>query len=322
MKSFFLGVATTVLVVMAVFADGLWAQQPASGVPLASTDARPAAIRGSTAFRLPWDSSVDARGEQAGEPTSETIAKHPLFPALQFAAGVAGQIHQQVHDYTCILIKRERIEDQLQDFQTMRVRARCGRTADGGPPVPFSVFLEFLGPPKVRGRRVLFVAGENNNKMLARNGGKRFNFVIVKLDPLSEAATRESLVPITEMGFESMTRMLMRLLKENIHRDPSGANSRLAFYKNAKVNDRTCTRISVRHPDPSPALGFSSADVYVDDEFHVPIRLEAYAWPLHANGPPQLLFEYTYEDLRVNVGLTSADFQASLLQSTPAPPKD
>ena len=64
-------------------------------------------------------------------------------------------------------------------------------------------------------------------------------------------------------------------------------------------------------------MGFSSADVYVDDELHVPIRLEAYAWPLRPNGPAQLLFEYTYEDLQINVGLTSADFQPSLLQSPP-----
>jgi hypothetical protein len=322
MKSLSFGIATTVVVVFGLFTDGLSAQQPATGVPLASTEARPAAVRGSTAFRLPWDSSLDRHGEEADGPTARAIAKHPLFPALQFAAGVADQIHKQVHDYTCILIKRERIEDQLQDFQTMQVRLRCGRIADGQAAVPFSVFLEFIAPSKIRGRKVLFVAGENGDKMLARNGGKRFNFVILKIDPLSEASTRESLVPITEMGFENMTRMLMRLLKENIQRDPSGANSRLAFYRNAKVNERTCTRISVRHPEPSPELGFSSADVYVDDELHVPIRLEAYAWPLRPNGPAQLLFEYTYEDLQLNVGLTSADFLPSLLQSPPSPPKD
>jgi hypothetical protein len=238
---------------------------------------------------------------------------------LDYAAGVAHKIHEQVHDYRCILIKRERIEDELQDFQTMRVWARCAHSVANEAPVRFSVFLEFLGPPKVRGRRVLFVEGENGDKMLARNGGKRFNFVIVKLDPRGEAAMRESLVPITEMGFENMTRMLMRLLKENIHHDPSGTNSHLAFYKNAKVNERTCTRISVTHPQPNPELGFSSADVYVDDELQVPIRLEAYAWPVRAGGPARLLFEYTYESLEMDVGLTSADFQASLLQSAATP---
>jgi hypothetical protein len=96
----------------------------------------------------------------------------------------------------------------------------------------------------------------------------------------------------------------------------------LAFYKNAKVNQRTCTRISVRHPELNPDLGFSSADVYVDDELHVPIRLEAYAWPQRPNGPPQLLFEYTYEDLQTNVGLTSADFLPSLLQAPATPPQE
>ena len=51
----------------------------------------------------------------------------------------------------------------------------------------------------------------------------------------------------------------------------------------------------------------------------MPIRLEAYAWPIRPDGPSQLLFEYTYENLDINVGLTSADFQPSVLQSPARP---
>jgi hypothetical protein len=293
-------------------------QQQAPAVPLAVHNANSTGTsERATSFRLPWEDVIKDRG-QATEPAREAIAKHPLYPAVVYAERVIKQIHADVRDYECNIIKRERIEDELQDFQTMRARVRCGSSAEAGrPAVPFSVFLEFLGPPKVRGRRVLFVAGENGGKMLARNGGKRFNYVIVKLDPISEASMRESLVPITEIGFENMTRILVRLLEENIERDPAGANSHLAFYKNAKVNDRTCTRISVRHPEPNSELVFSSADVFVDDALHVPIRLEAYAWPGRPDGPPKLLFEYTYEGLAINVGLSSADFQPALLQAPP-----
>jgi hypothetical protein len=175
-----------------------------------------------------------------------------------------------------------------------------------------------LGPAKIRGRKVLYVAGQNEGKMLARNGGRHFNYVIARLDPRSEAAMKESLVPITELGFENMTRILIRLLEDNIQHDPNGTDSHLAFYKGAKVNQRVCTRVAVTHPKPNAELEFSSADVYVDDELHVPIRLEAYAWPAFEGDKPRPLFEYTYEDLRINVGLTDADFQSSLLQPKPA----
>ena len=214
------------------------------------------ADRETAAFRIPWENSLEQRGGQRGGAAARIGRQASSLSSLCNMPPVSPTTFMSdVHDYTCILIKRERIEDELQDFQTMRARVRCDRLAVGQPAVPFSVFLEFLGPPKVRGRKVLFVAGENDNKMLARNGGKRFNFVIVKLDPVSEAAMRESLVPITEMGLENMTRMLMRLLKENIDHDPAGKNSHLAFYKNAKVNERTCTRISVKHPATQSRAG-------------------------------------------------------------------
>ena len=267
-----------------------------------------------TSFRLPWETLSDDERRKLAEAVSAN-PHHPLLPAVDYARTVADDLHRHVRDYTCILIKRERIQDRLQDFQSMRVRLRVARPAvDNSPAVPLSVYLDFLGPPKIRGRKVLFVAGQNNGKMLARNGGKRFNYVIVRIDPRSDAALRESLVPISEMGFENMTQILIRLLDENIRHDPSGGNSHLAFYKNAKVNDRTCTRIAVSHPEQNAALGFNTADVFVDDELHIPIRLQAYGWPTRPDGPRPLLFEYTYEDIRLNVGLTSADFTIGLLE--------
>ena len=35
---------------------------------------------------------------------------------------------------------------------------------------------------------------------------------------------------------------------------------------------------------------------------------ELYGWPTQAGGQPPLVEEYTYRDVRVNVGLTDADF--------------
>ena len=45
-----------------------------------------------------------------------------------------------------------------------------------------------------------------------------------------------------------------------------------------------------------------------DDELQIPIRYESYDWPQKEGGQPVLLEEYTYTDLKVNVGLTDKDF--------------
>ena len=51
----------------------------------------------------------------------------------------------------------------------------------------------------------------------------------------------------------------------------------------------------------------SSRQVYIDKENNLPIRFEAYDWPKGGKAP-DLMEEYTYSDLRVNVGLTPRDF--------------
>ena len=218
-----------------------------------------------------------------------------------------------VRDYSCLLVKRERIEGDLLDLQYIRARVRTGAAA-GGSQEPYSVFLEFMAPTKIKGRKVLFIEGRNDNKMLVRNGGKRFNFVTVRVDPNSDAALSESLVPITQIGFANVTDSLIKLIQQDIQRDPAGANTKVKFYRKAKINNRVCTRISVLHPAPDTGMEFAEANAFVDDELHVPIRVEALLWPKTAGGAKPLLFEYTYTDLQLNVGLTDEDFRPSLLE--------
>ena len=79
------------------------------------------------------------------------------------------------------------------------------------------------------------------------------------------------------------------------------------------MDGQICTRIRVIHPKPDENLSFHIANVYVDDELRVPIRVEGYGWPNDEDEAPPLLEEYTFTRLWLNVGLTDADFQPSLV---------
>lgn len=48
----------------------------------------------------------------------------------------------------------------------------------------------------------------------------------------------------------------------------------------------------------------------MDDEYNLPIRYEAYDWPRNGDSVSQddLLEEYTYVNLKTNVGLSDRDF--------------
>jgi outer membrane lipoprotein-sorting protein len=50
------------------------------------------------------------------------------------------------------------------------------------------------------------------------------------------------------------------------------------------------------------------AEVSVDDELGIPIRYGAYDFPKEEGGKPQLLEQYVYTDVAINVGLTDKDF--------------
>ena len=53
---------------------------------------------------------------------------------------------------------------------------------------------------------------------------------------------------------------------------------------------------------------FHLARIFVDDELNLPIRYESYDWPEKPGGPPELIEEYTYLNLKLNNGFTDADF--------------
>jgi hypothetical protein len=66
--------------------------------------------------------------------------------------------------------------------------------------------------------------------------------------------------------------------------------------------------IESTHPQKHPSYLFHKIKVYIDREHGLPIRFEAYDWPKRPGHAPELLEEYTYDKLRLNVGLTDHDF--------------
>ena len=75
---------------------------------------------------------------------------------------------------------------------------------------------------------------------------------------------------------------------------------------NARVKDTSAPSwksCNLQHPD----LEFYKAQVFIDDKLNLPIRYIAYDWPESA-APLEVLEEYNYLNLQVNVGLTNKDF--------------
>ena len=149
--------------------------------------------------------------------------------------------------------------------------------------------------------------------MLVRNGGSRFNYLTFRLEPTSAAVLRESRYPITELGLDVFMERLIEQTLSDIRNDPEGENSRLTFFHQASINKRPCLHIQVVHPKRANNLSCHLANIYIDSELHMPIRIETYDWPKEGDDKPILEEEFTFTRLQLNVGLSDADFGPSVL---------
>jgi len=228
---------------------------------------------------------------------------HPLLPVVSYAKQRLRQIDSQVVDYTCTLVKRERIAGQVASPACASVKVRHQQVRDGEVVVPFSVYMRFSAPSREKGREAVYVQGQHQDRVIGHNGLRAAN-VTLAVPPRSPLAMRGHHYPITEMGLRNMIQRLLEVAQEDLAYD----EAEVEYFSGAKLNDRVCTMIQVTHPVPRDHFRYHRARVFIDDELRLPIRYASYDWPKEVGGKPRLIEEYTFLDLKVNVGLTDRDF--------------
>jgi hypothetical protein len=239
-----------------------------------------------------------------GADEAEPAKEHPLIPVIRAASEHYQRMEQEIRDYSCTLVKRERIDGILLDPEYINVLLRHQQVRQGRVETPFSVHLRFLAPEELKGREVVYVHGRNGGKLIARKGGPRFAFMTRAVAPDSELAMQRNRYPITDIGIKNLIRKLLEVAYEDLQYD----ECEVRYYAGAKVNGRTCTAIQVTHPVRRKHFRYHIARIFIDDELQVPVRYASYDWPKQEGGRPILLEEYTYLNLKLDVGLTDWDF--------------
>ena len=241
-------------------------------------------------------------------------ASHPLDWVLKFAHDERAYLQRTVRDFTCRVTKRERIEGELQDYRYIDMWVREQTRANPRVTQPPSVLLEFLGPSEIKGRKVLFDAGQNDARLLVRKGGRRFGYVLTDVDPASPIVKQESLMPITEIGFSQVLDRTIRTLQQDVAADPRGDNTIVEHITTARINGRPCQMLRITHPRRRDGLQFFSASMSIDSELHVPVRFDVYDWPETPGQQPPLVSEFTYTNVTLNVDLDDATFAPARLR--------
>jgi hypothetical protein len=230
--------------------------------------------------------------------------------AMADAAAMLAHIQDHVDDYTCTFIKRESVKGKVVGPQYIYTKVRSRKMDGDKVVVPLAVYMKFLKPSNIKGREVLYIEGQNKGKIVAKEGGIKGKVLpAISLPPTGRLAMRENRYPITEFGVETLTKRLLE--RGNV--DPTIADCTVVYKEGATVCGRLCRYLEVRREAPKTGknaeLGMNVplARVFTDIELDVPIRYVAYEWPV-GDEPPQILEEYTYQNLKINVGLTDLDF--------------
>ena len=225
-------------------------------------------------------------------PDGTTVMDEPLR-----LMAAARQTYQGVQDYTCVLIKRERLRGQLQADQviTMRVRAQ-----------PFSVYLHWDEPRSMAGQEACYVTGRNNGMMRVHSTGLVGAIGgWVTLDPRDPRVMEHSRHSITEAGIGNLIERYGTRWEEE--RKLNVTDARVADFV---YNTRPCRRVECIHP-PGGQFTYYRSILYFDNETHLPVRVENYDWPRGGRGNAadgELIETYSYINLKLNAGLPDATF--------------
>lgn len=231
-------------------------------------------------------------------------APHPLDRAVDFAEDALKGMQAEVMDYTAILSKREQVDGVVGPPSFMNIKIRCPRTLADGSHVPFSIYMKFLRPKNEAGREVIWTDGQNDNKLIAHEGSGILRLKKFYLDPAGTLAMRGQRYPIYDAGLENL---IIKLI-EKAERDRAAGPCTVNYREGAMINKRSCSLIELIHEEKCAPFEFYKAQVFIDDELNLPVRYVSYDWPASPGAEPQLIEEYTYYNVKTNVGLKDVDF--------------
>ena len=129
----------------------------------------------------------------------------------------------------------------------------------------------------------------------------------VKLAPDSSFAMTGNRYPISQIGF----RNLIVKMKEFGINDRKYDECEVQIERNVIVDDRSCTLLTVTHPEKRDHFEYHIAKIYIDDEYEIITGYEGFLWPEKEGEDPPLLEKYFYLDLKLNPGLKDIDFDTT-----------
>lgn len=200
--------------------------------------------------------------------------------------------------YRSLFLKQELINDVMTDTQNIDLKVQHG---------PFSVYMKWKNFDK--GREVLYVEGENDDRMLCHAGGWKARFLpTMKLDPNGSMAMSEARHPITEAGLLKLVDMLLEARRNDL-KNPSQVVVHLE--DGHEYDGRPCIKMINEYHSKAQSEIYRRTEILIDTEMSIPVLVENFAWPLEgqeATPENTLLESYGYQQIQIENKFATNEF--------------
>lgn len=266
------------------------------GVAAVGMAARPKAWRRTARFAAPRQT---ASRSPAGKPADDPRPEQMICWLRERLDAV-----RRIDDYTCRVLLSVRQDETLKGPWSAHLKVRHR---------PLSVYASFFEPENVAGAGSLYWHEKHDGKVLIDTGPMRGGVVLALLTPdpsranPAHATTLRAFlkVPFEDLHIHGATTRMLELLEK-------AAKSESYLVRcshDVSIGARRCTRWEIIGQPKTSQAEFYSAYVYGDDELGLPVRFEVRAMPTRDAVEPVTTAEYTFVDLKLNVGLGDADFE-------------
>jgi outer membrane lipoprotein-sorting protein len=197
------------------------------------------------------------------------------------------EAYAKIDNYTAIFHKQERVSGKLLEEETIFIKFKK----------PFKVYMKWIKDP-YKGRQILYVENWNENQMKVRERGI-LGVITVNLDPNSSMANKGNRHPITESGLGH----LVKLIEENLRKGAKVAELKFIGHGEETVYGHKTKKVELIFPkDEARGYYCYHAIINIDVEKKLPLKVQIYDWE------DNLIEKYGYEELKLDPGLTDADF--------------
>lgn len=193
----------------------------------------------------------------------------------------------RTESYTAIFHKQERIQEKLTEEETIFLKFKK----------PFKVYMKWVKEPH-KGRESLYIEGYNDNLVKVRECGLA-GIITVNIDPKGVLSMKGNRHPVTDSGIEN----IVKLMRENLEKGVKAREIDLREQGEETVYGRTTERVEIIFPKNKARSYYCyRALINLDVETKLPVRVHIYNWD------DTLLESYGYEAVKLDAGLTEADF--------------